>query len=252
MSPRARLDKLPAGVDIREWDRLPMRWRAGEHVTAIAPTGAGKSTLLAALASLRTYVAVLATKPADPELRRLFPDPPYPLVREWPRTWLGEVPEDTTRVIVWPPLADLSRESTDAQALAIRDALNGAFRQGGWTMVVDELHHLADSLGLTHELVNLWRMGRSNNISVLAATQRPAFVPLEAYGQASHLFIGRMNDRRDLDRIDDFVPADRDLLRHVVPRLPKFAWLYVRINDGYLCITRPPRYPDHPTPTETP
>lgn len=235
---------LGGRVEVRPWESLPLTWRPGQHITAIAQTGHGKSTLLANVASLRTYVAVMATKPRDATLSRLYPSPPFHDTPDWPGRGY--------KILLWPRLVDLSAESTDRQAAAIRAALNGAFADGGWTIVVDELHHLSDNagLGLRAELSNLWRMGRSSQVSVLAATQRPAHVPLEAYSQASHVFISRLPDRRDVDRVAEATSVlDRDALRVLVPRLPKHSWLYMRIDGAYACITRPPRYPEWPTGT---
>ena len=229
------------GVQVRRWEHLPFTWQPGEHVTAIARTGRGKSTVLAAVASLRRHVLAIATKPRDPELARLFPDPPVALIRSWPP------PADRTRAMLWPPMRDLSPDATAEQADAIRAALNATFRQGGWTLVVDELHHVEGTLGLRAEMVNLWRMGRSSGVSVLAATQRPAHVSLDAYAAASHLFVGHLQDDRDIDRVAEIVGLDRPMLRATVRSLPPFAWLYVRMNDAYTCITRPPKYPRWPT-----
>lgn len=225
-------------VPVVPWESLPLVWRQGEHVSIIATTGGGKTTLIGALARLRRNVAVIATKPVDTNLRRLFAEPEWRTIRSWPP------PDDARRVILWPPSRSLRREARDEQAAAIGHALDGMYRSGAWTIACDELHTLADSLGLRHELTELWRTGRSNGISVLGATQRPSGVPLEAYSQASHLFLGPLADRRDVDRIAETVDhLDRDMVRRVVANLPRFRWLYVARDPAYVCITDAPRYP---------
>ena len=80
-------------------------------------------------------------------------------------------------------------------------AFKSIYKSGGWTIWADEMRYLADHLGMKKRLTLLYVAGRSNNISLIANTQRPAWVPLEAYSQAGHLILFRTGDERDLIRI---------------------------------------------------
>lgn len=223
-------------VPVRRWDALPITWRQGEHVTIIAPTDGGKSTLMAALVAMRRWAVVVATKPEDATLRRQYVRHGFHVARSWPP------PESAERVLLWPRYR--SPADRDHQRQILRDALDAIFAEGGWTVALDELHHLADSLGLADVLTDYWRMGRSNGLSVLAATQRPAHVPLDAYSQARHLFLGNTSDDRDQRRLGEISgPVDRDTIRAVLPRLPRFAFLYVDARTGRMAITRAPARP---------
>jgi hypothetical protein len=79
--------------------------------------------------------------------------------------------------------------------------------------------------------------GRSLNVSFVAATQRPSWVPLEAYDQATHLLLWRETDKRNLSRLGDIGGVDTELIRSVVPTLPKHDFVYVNTRDGTISIS---------------
>jgi hypothetical protein len=63
----------------------------------------------------------------------------------------------------------------------------------------------------TQQLKFLLQQGRSAGISVVAMTQRPAFIPLAFYDQATHLFVWRDNDLRNRQRIGELAGNARRL-----------------------------------------
>ena len=82
--------------------------------------------------------------------------------------------------------------------------------------------------------------GRALDLSLVAGTQRPAWVPLEMYSQATHVFFWRTSDRRDLDRIGGLGAHDPQTIRAVVRNLRKHEALYVNTRTGALVRTTAP------------
>lgn len=221
----------PAVASWRKFSRS-FRWNPGEHVTTIGHTGSGKSHLLRALLAQRRYVVVLGTKPKDPTLDGFVSDG-FTRISRWPP------PGDVSRVLLWPRI----RERADLAGLGptFRNALDDIFIEGSWTVYVDELHYAESRLGLGDQLTDLWEQGRSLGVSVVAATQRPANVSLLAYSQATHVFLYRSTDDRDLSRLAELGGGhDKRELRDVVRHLPRFAFAYINTRTGALTVSRAP------------
>ncbi len=226
-APRVSWDEFTAALD----------WRQGEHVSLVGPTGQGKSTLGLALLPRRDYVMVLATKPKDATLDRMTrrrARPRYRTVRD-----VNDRPVDASRLLVWPRFD--SSDDIVVQADVMHRALDAAFSEGGWCLFVDELYYLVEMLGLSTMLRLIWQQGRSLGVSLVGATQRPAWVPLELYSQATHVFLFRHNDRRDLDRLSGIASAgdvEPRTIREIVGHLGKNQFLYVNTRTGDMLRSR--------------
>jgi hypothetical protein len=103
----------------------------------------------------------------------------------------------------------------------------------------DEAVSLVREMDLKTDLVRIWTKGRSVDCGLWAATQRPSLVPLEMYDQATHLFLAYDPDERNQKRFAEIGGVDPDLVAHVVARLPRFHWLYIRRSDRKLCVVGP-------------
>ncbi len=225
-------------VPLVPWDELldDIHWDQGEHVSLLGPTGQGKTTL--ALHMLREreqsngYVCILATKPRDRVLRAFAKDRGYRIIRDWPPDTEGR------RFVLWPPFGGLA--DVEKQRDVFLRALADMFSQEAWCVYIDELHYLTDALNLDKWAKILWLQGRSLDMTLVAGTQRPRHVPLEAYSQATHLFMWRTNDREDLRRLSELGAANIGLIRDTVVSLPPYHALYAYTRGDYLAIVKAP------------
>lgn len=210
-----------------------MDWRQGEHVTMIGPTGRGKTELEIKLIDAHPWTVFLGTKRIDATqdaLRKMG----YRLIGD-----AAELNPEVARRFVFRPgfpkvsATDLKRN----HQRAFRELLLRAFRQTGWTVAADELRYLTEYLGLRDEILLLYLQGRSQGNTVIAGAQRPRYVPLEAFDQATHLFFWRDRDRANADRVAEIVGLDRRYLSSLLDPLNKHDVLYVNTVTDDIFVT---------------
>lgn len=214
---------------IAEW---PAKFAQGEHVTLIGPTGSGKTLLAQELVACRNKVVALGIKPKDTSLSKLT-KAGWVIVGDWhkrPNRW-GFSATKGNRIILWPKDKDITTvKATHRKAFAYM--LGDVWERGGWCIWTDELRYLTDIVRMKEPYVLMYVTGRSNNISLVSAAQRPSHVPLEAYSQAQHLFLFRTGDERDLIRMGGLNGNNARRIAMMVAELPKHHFLYVNLNDG--------------------
>jgi energy-coupling factor transporter ATP-binding protein EcfA2 len=221
---------LPSLVAWDEFLDSILDWQQGEHVTLLGHTGSGKTTLARHLIQKRSHKLVFATKPRDPNIE-VFKKDGFHLTRTWPVD-----PRIKRNVLFWPKIERTS--DIGAQAEAIGRCLQSVYRTGGWCLYFDEVRYITDTLGLQRPLEVIWLQGRALKLSVLAGTQRPAWIPREAYSEASHLFLWRSTNRYDLKRLEDASNVDTKELTPILRNLPKHDVLYLNTRDGSMTRTR--------------
>ena len=204
-----------------------LKWRQGEHMLIAAPTGSGKTDLASQLIERRGYVADFITKTKDP----IFDTPAY---KSWRRItdWQpGKSPNAfDSRVLLWPRQLETMAETRDNQREVFKRCLEDVFKRGGWTLVFDELHYLTDNgfLNLYDDIAILHHMGRSNNVTLVNLTQRPAWIPKIIYSSVSHAYIARTRDTADLKRLSDLGGVDGKQIAAAVSQLEtKHDFLYI-------------------------
>lgn len=232
----------PPVISWEEWysdqENGDHRWNDDEHYTLIGTTGCGKTTLAKELLNLRTYVACIATKPRDDSLSRFINDPQYTVLRDWQDLPVSGRKAAKKRLI-WPKLEDLNNDPV-WQQYHIENALDKMFTQGGWNIYLDEVRYIASELGLRKKL-NLYLLQyRAMGGSLLAGTQRPAWIPREFYSQSTHMCLWHQTDRYDLERLAGIGAMDPKFIREIVAGLGRHQFLYLHIPTGYMCISQAP------------
>lgn len=234
-----------AGIPVVPWGdvRAGMDWRQGEHVTLVGPTGCGKTTLALGMLPSRRYVVAIGTKPKDRTLAALSRQGYRRVARpdEWPPPMAGREPA-WPRVLFWPRFT--RPEDVPAQRAGIEHVLRSTFASGGWCVFADELRYITQFLGLQSITELMWLQGRSIGLSLVSCSQRPAWVPLEAFSQATHVVMWRATDRRDVQRLSDIGGIDVERVRHVMALEPdrgglgKHDFLYMNARTGHVARSR--------------
>jgi hypothetical protein len=235
-----RLSRVANGAPRVPWQSFVtdvFDWQHGEHVALIGPTGQGKTTLMRSILPLHPFVVIFATKPRDDSMDAFIRSGYVVLQR-----WQSIDPTQMPRRILWPNASSLYSENTQAEVF--RDAMEKIYREGAWTVAVDELWFLTNKLKLSGEVKTYLLQARSLDISLVAATQKPAWVPTEVYDQSTHLFLWRNNDGRAQQRLGEINNADASLVRDVIGRLERHQVLYINTRTGAMLRTRvpPPAY----------
>lgn len=212
-----------------------MRWIQGEHVGLIGPTGCGKTNLAFWLLPQRKFVTIFATKPRDTALTAFAKTHQYKMMHKWENISIKKFP----RRILWPNSMDL-RESVLVQHKEFTIALDKIYPQGAWTIYFDELWWICVKLKMTETVKTLLQQARSLDESLVVATQRPSWVPLEVYDQSTHLFFWRDTDERNLRRLSGISWINARVIVRVIATLPMYHVLYVNTRTGKMMVTRPP------------
>jgi energy-coupling factor transporter ATP-binding protein EcfA2 len=218
------------------WDvfhRDIFRWKQGEHIGLIGPTGQGKTTLMLNLMPLHPYTVAFATKPADETMDALVNS-------GWVKmeAWRSLNPKQFPRRVLWPDARDLDSEAR--QQAVFLDAFRRIYREGAWTVAIDEDWYIENVLRLSRPVRTYLLQARSLKISLVIAAQRPAWIAREAYSSATHLFFWRNNDRTDLERLSGIGWLNADLIKRLVASLEAHQFLYVNTRTGIMCRSRCP------------
>jgi hypothetical protein len=218
-----------------EWRRFlrSLRWQQGDDVTILGPKGSGKTTLELELIKKRACVVLFLTKPRDRVLSAYIKENEYTIYRRWEAHTIED------KIALWPPFDDES--SFYKQHIIFREAINGRgrkepgiFKQGGWTIVIDEVLYFTEELKLEPSLRMLWTQGRSNDLTLVAGSQRPRDIPQLMLSQPVHFFLFNVGDDYEVERIAKIITRVSKEIRYIVPRLAKHEFLYVNKDTGEL------------------
>lgn len=180
---------------------LPTVWKQGQHIGVIGRNGTGKTYLISKLVQLRQYVVIFRTKPDNNKF------PGFDIVRK------------ASAMEHWRSERLLLEPDYEQQAIEGYRMLDRAWKDGGWTVVIDENWYSEKMLGLRDFIVKLLTQGRSKDISVVVGMQRPVDISRFSLSEITHLFCFRCEGRdlkfslRD-STVDEIVPAVRGLRGH--------------------------------------
>lgn len=214
-------------------------WRQGEHVTIIGATGSGKSLLAMELVKRRKFYILFLTKGRDKTLDHFIRENDVEVIEKWPHSGFDD------KIALWPRFKDIS--SFQTQHTVFRQAINGyikngrkidgVYAEGGWTILVDEVMYFIDELSLKDELRMLWTQGRSNDLSLVASSQRPREVPQLMLNQWSHLFVFQTSDKYEIDRLAGIGGNLSAIIKREVPQLKRHHFLYINRQIGNYAIS---------------
>lgn len=240
--------------DFYQW--LCDNWKAGDHVSIVAPTGAGKTFLIryGLLPCWQRYpVVIVQFKPKDPDMKGLGRE-----IRHFP-TRIDRLPYDTRKLDSpkWEsdpewfrlrvPGYRYSARGESPQHRQAKQLVGGVvdrtFWQGEWVLVIDEVRALAEtrqpSLGLEPVLENAWQRGRTQPLTIIAATQQPANVPSSFYDQPTFVFIGKMLDAGRFERLAE-IGGNTSAIKAVLPTLQQDEFLLIHRPTGEMVVTEVP------------
>lgn len=223
-------DPLPPFVPWQQFMR-EFRWQRGEHLTTIGPTGSGKTVLNRQLLRLRDPVVVLGVKQRDPELYGPFQREGYELRRTFDANWAFE--DDEPNLVLYVPQTTKPNAAERRRELAsrFRQALNEIYRNGYWCVYCDDVGYMADQLRLSAELEELWTLGRSEEVTLVASSQEPVNIPLQAYQNATHLFLFHNPDLYRVKRLSELAGVNREVAQETIMHLPPHEFLYINKNS---------------------
>lgn len=219
-----------------EWeDFLAHRfvWRQGEHVSLVGPTGGGKTTVALEILERRALCVVFANKPRDDTMKKLTKRDGWKLETKFQ----GYDPKKP-RIVLWPKGDNMDNYEA-VQSKVYRDALDQLWHIGYYCLFFDEVRYICDNLKLRKKIELLWQQARALKISIVACTQRPAYVPVLMFDQATHLFFWCDNDEYNLKRIGGLGATNAKLIREIVGQLKKHQVLYLNTRTGDMVITLP-------------
>src|ERR1700687_5349397 len=91
-----------------------------------------------------------------------------------------------------------------------------------------------------------WEMpgqrGRTQPLTIIAATQQPANVPSSFYDQPTFMFIGRMLDVGRHERLAE-IGGDTAAIKAVLPSLSQFEFLFIHRPTGEMVVVQAPPAP---------
>lgn len=220
------------------WDEFiaeHLQWVRGEHFGLIGPTGQGKTTMIFNLFPLHPFTAVFGTKPRD-ENMDAFINSGFTRLEHWESLPALNVP----RRVIWPQSQKLS-SLVPHQRQVFSDAFEAIYAEGYWDLIIDEGYYIDEVLKLGAFLRLFYTQARAMTISLILATQRPAWVPVEVYDQSTHLMFWRDNDARNLRRLQEVSLVHSEAIKAIVPNLERHQVLYLNTRTGFMCRTRSPK-----------
>jgi hypothetical protein len=217
----------------KDWDP-----ENGPHHSIIGLTGSGKS-FLAINGILKPLckqdrVLIIDSK-RDDKLVRSVGKPVSELPRRTWYTGMGRRNEDYKS---WYRL--VLQGDSDNKRRQVAHALAKVYREGNWIVYIDELKHVTGLqrpfLRLGPQVDEVYILGRSRLVSIIAGTQSPKHVPTSFYDQATYAWIGRIRDEERQKRLLEIGGLSRKELTYI-STLKNREWLLSAGNGEFFART---------------
>ena len=208
------------------------KWDQGEHLIAMGKTGRGKTTLINDILDRRheqrgASVCSFVTKARDKTTSDLL-TADWSRIKAWPPTYAQR---DARKVILWPPYTKASTYARDVKDTFMH-AIDEIMEEARWTVYMDEAPYFVESLGLRKSMDELFNQARSNEVTLVAGTQRPVWGSRSMVSQHCWVACFRIGDMEDAKRAGE-VMGDRDRYTPVILGLGPHEFMLVdTIGDG--------------------
>jgi hypothetical protein len=230
--------------------RRRFKYKAGEHLSLIAPSQDGKTTLafqlLEQTARPSLPATILVMKPRDAVPAAWTRHLEYVETPSWPPPKKLPWKDKPAGYTLWPPHTFNVAADNDRLTAEFKKALEDRYAKGNNIVFADEVYGIVAELdGLTPALIALWSRGSGMGVGLWTATQRPAGsqghgVPGFMYSNATHLFFSKDPDAKSRQRYGEIGGVDPQLVAATVLKLRKYQFLYIHKGDErggpYMCI----------------
>lgn len=216
------------------------------HHSVIGTTGSGKSHLvIKGILPLLQHdrVLIIDSKRGKDKLVSSVGKPVTELPR---RTWYSGMGRrrDEPQVNWFRLVVHHGAQNREAARSQVRSTLARVYSEGNWVVVIDEIHHItgplgpnSSTLGLGSWVDEIYRMGRTQGVSLVASTQSPRYVPSSFYDQASFAWIGRIRDEDKQKRLLEIGGLSKKELPYIAS-LQRRQWLLSADNGEYFARTQ--------------
>ena len=190
-------------------------WNQGEHMIAMGKTGRGKTTLVNDILNRRheqreASVLSFVTKHRDATTSDLMGEG-WARITSWPPSYAQR---KNRKIILWPPYTKASTYARDVRD-TFMEAIDEVMEEARWTLYMDEAPYFVESLGLRKSMDELFNQARSNEVTLVAGTQRPVWVSRSMVSQHCWVACFRIGDMEDAKRAGE-VMGDRDRYTPVI------------------------------------
>ena len=213
-------NSLPRLTHEQFLEQFQHKWRQGQHVLLIGPTGSGKTIVAQDVEELRQHVVVIATKAKDESLERYKR---FSKMDHWPPQWYEKL------ILYWKRPRNLG--DFKEQRAGIYQVMSDLYEIGGWTVYFDDLYYVSNTLGLKGAIQMFYTQVRSNNVSIMASIQRPAWVPLEAVSQSTYALVFSIRDERDIVRVAEGLSLAPKELKSAIGNLKQYEFLFLETGQ---------------------
>jgi hypothetical protein len=186
----------------------------------VGKTGSGKSYLgLALLDSVPGKILAVDTK-WSASLGKAARARNWPIVENVPDDWEGG--------ILWRPDADMLANPYELDAV-LDDLVR---RHAICTVYIDELYQLHKNGRAGPGIIGLWTRGREMGFTVLAATQRPAWVSTFCLTESDQYYIFTLTLPDDRKKLAECLGCP-EIIPEAVPK--HYFWYVIQGENAILC-----------------